>query len=63
MRIAKALTGEGIVKSNGKGRGWAHSAVREMLHREICHGRIVWNKMQRVVRGRTRAKRRRPESE
>jgi site-specific DNA recombinase len=63
VRTAKALTDEGIAKPKGKGRGWAPSAIREMLHRELYRGRIVWNKMQRVHRGGTHAKRRRPESE
>jgi site-specific DNA recombinase len=63
VRIAKALTGEGIPKPKGKGRGWAPSAIREMLHRDLYRGQIVWNKMQRVVRGGTRSKRARPASE
>ena len=63
VRIAKALTGDGIPKPKGRGRGWAPSAIREMLYRDLYQGRIVWNKMQRVHRGGTRAKRARPESE
>jgi hypothetical protein len=63
VRIAKALTAEGLAPPGRHTRGWAPSAIREMLHRELYRGQIVWNKMQRIVRGGTRGKRLRPESE
>src|SRR5262249_17824975 len=64
VRIAKRLTEEGIPKPHaGRGRGWAPSAIREMLTRDLYRGVIVWNKMERVYRGGTRTKRRRPSSE
>jgi hypothetical protein len=45
------------------GRGWAPSAIREMLRRELYRGRMVWNETRRVDRKGTWAKQRRPESE
>jgi site-specific DNA recombinase len=63
VRIAKALTTEGVAKPKGRGRGWAPSAIREMLYRDLYRGQVVWNKMRRVDRGGTRRKEPRPESE
>jgi len=63
VRIAKTLTAEGLRPPGRHTRGWAPSAIREMLHRDLYRGQLVWNKMQRIDRGGTRAKRLRPESE
>jgi site-specific DNA recombinase len=44
VRIAKTLTREGIPKPPGRGRGWAPSAIREMLYRPIYAGQFVYGK-------------------
>ena len=63
VRIAKALTAEGVTPPRRDTRGWAPSAVREILRRELYRGQIVWNKTRRVDRGCTRIKQDRPETE
>lgn len=61
--IARLLTRD-QVPAPRKGRlGWAPSALREILLREMYHGEIVWNKTQTIQRGGTRKQRDRPESE
>jgi hypothetical protein len=35
----------------GRPRGWAPSSVREVLHRELYAGRILWNRTAKVIRG------------
>jgi DNA invertase Pin-like site-specific DNA recombinase len=56
VRIAKTFNAEGV--PSPRGRGWAPSAVREILYRPLYRGQIVWGKTARVDRGGTRAKRR-----
>ena len=55
--IASTLNSEGV--SPPRGRGWAVSGIREMLHRELYQGVIVWNRSQKVMRGGTKRQRRR----
>ncbi|MGH7309365.1 MAG: recombinase family protein, partial [Candidatus Rokuibacteriota bacterium] len=43
-----------------EGNGWAVSGVREMLHRELYRGVIVWNRSQKITRRGTKGQRRRP---
>ena len=43
--------------------GGRPSAIREMLHRPLYRGEIVWNKSQKVVRAGTKKQRRRDQSE
>jgi transposase len=62
-RIAKALNRDGVTPPRGDGRGWAPTAVREMLYRPLYRGQIVWNKSQKIDRGGTRKQRRRPPEE
>jgi site-specific DNA recombinase len=50
-RIAKALNQDGVTPPRGDGRGWAPTAVREMLYRPLYRGQIVWNKSQKIDRG------------
>jgi site-specific DNA recombinase len=57
-RIADTLNKEHVASPRG-GRGWAVSGVREMLHRELYRGVLVWNRTQKVVRGGTKKQRRR----
>jgi len=61
LTIAHQLNAEGVKPP--RGRGWAPSGIREMLHRPLYRGEIVWNKSQKVVRGGTKKQRRRDESE
>jgi len=46
-----------------RGKGWAPSAIREVLYRPLYRGRIVWNQRQKIRRGGTKKLRLRPESE
>src|SRR3989454_5988297 len=46
-----------------RGRGWAPSAVREMLYRPLYRGEVVWNRSQKIVKGGTKKQRRRDQSE
>jgi site-specific DNA recombinase len=62
-KIAKALNAAGIAPPRGDGNGWAPTAVRELLHRELYRGVIVWNRSQKIMRGGTRKQRKRPASE
>jgi len=62
-RIAKALNEDGIAPPRPGGSGWAPTAVREILHRPLYRGLIVWNRSQKIMRGGTRKQRRRPASE
>jgi site-specific DNA recombinase len=64
-RIAKALNAEHIPAPRHERRrgGWAPTAIREILHRELYRGVILWNKHQKVSRGGTTKRRQRPASE
>jgi site-specific DNA recombinase len=59
--IAHRLNQEGVKPP--RGRGWAPSGIREMLHRELYRGVVVWNRSQKIVRGGTKKQRKREESE
>jgi len=62
-RIAKTLNAEGIAPPRAHGRGWAPTAIREILHRDLYRGTVVWNRSQKIVRRGTKAQRKRPASE
>lgn len=62
-RIAKSLNAEAVTPPRMKHNGWAPTAIREMLYRPLYRGLIVWNKSQKVNRGGTKKRRRRPENE
>ncbi len=63
-RIAAALNDEGapapMPRRAGRPRGWAPSSVREVLHRDLYRGVLVWNRTARIVRQGARAQRERP---
>jgi site-specific DNA recombinase len=59
-RIAKTLNADRIPPPRKAGLGWAPTAVREILHRPLYRGEVVWNKLQKVDRGGTKKRRRRP---
>jgi DNA invertase Pin-like site-specific DNA recombinase len=60
-RIAKRLNAEGVPAARQSPRGWAPSAVREILHRPLYKGEIIYGQLQKIDRGGT--KRRRPRHE
>ena len=62
-RIAKTLNTEDIAPPNRHTRGWAPTAVREILRRELYGGVIIWNRTRKVHRGGTKGQAKRPESE
>ena len=62
-RIAKRLNAEGVMAPRQSPRGWAPTAVREMLYRPLYKGEIVWNEYQKIIRGGTKKRRRREEKE
>jgi site-specific DNA recombinase len=62
-RIAKTLNKEHIVPPRRGVGGWAPSAIREIVRRELYVGVQVWNRTQSVQRGGTKKQRRRPEKE
>jgi site-specific DNA recombinase len=62
-RIAKTLNSEHVAPPRNDSKGWAPTAIREMLHRPLYRGEIVWNKTQKVTRRGTKKQQKRPESE
>ena len=62
-RIAKLLNAESVPAARHSPRGWAPSAVREILHRPLYKGEIVWNQHQKIVRGGTKKRRERDEKD
>jgi DNA invertase Pin-like site-specific DNA recombinase len=64
-RIAKRLNVEHVPppRRDRPRHGWAPTAIREILHRELYRGVVVWNRSQKVMRAGTRRQRRRPEAE
>src|SRR2546427_6760919 len=61
LTLAHRLNDEGVKPP--RGRGWAPSAIREMLYRSLYRGEIVWNRSQKIVKGGTKKQRKRDESE
>jgi site-specific DNA recombinase len=61
VKIAHRLNQEGVKPP--RGRGWAPSGIREMLHRELYRGLVVWNRSQKIVRAGTKKQRKRDQSE
>jgi site-specific DNA recombinase len=46
-----------------RGRGWAPSGIREMLHRPLYRGEVIWNRSQKIMKSGTKSQRRRDQSE
>jgi len=61
VRIAKTLNAEGVPAP--RTNGWAHTAIREMLYRELYAGVIIWNRTQKTVRAGAKKQRDRDERE
>ncbi len=62
-RIAKRLNAESVPAPRQSPRGWAPTAVREILHRPLYKGEIVWNQLQKIIRGGTKKRRERDEKD
>ncbi|MCG3777233.1 MAG: hypothetical protein JW395_4109 [Nitrospira sp.] len=62
-RIAKRLNEEGVPAPRQSPRGWAPTAVREMLRRPLYKGEIVWNQHEKILRGGTKKRRQRDEKD
>ncbi len=62
-RIAKKLNAERVPPPRNHTTGWAPTAIREILHRPLYRGEIVWGKGQKAMRGGAKVIKRRPESE
>ena len=62
-RIAKQLNAEHVPAPRQSPRGWAPSAVREILHRELYRGQIVYGQLEKIVRGGTERRRLREEKD
>lgn len=61
--IALELNNDGVLPPWGHARGWDSSCIREILHRPLYRGLVIWNKTQSVQRNGTKTSRKRPESE
>ena len=62
-RIAKRLNAEGIPAPRQSPRGWAPTAVREILYRPLYRGEIIYGQLQKFVRGGTKKRRERDEKD
>ncbi len=61
--IARRLNYDGVPPPRQGSCGWAGSAIREMLYRPLYRGQIVWNMLEKIVRGGTKQRRRRDEKD
>ena len=62
-RIAKTLNAERVPPPRADGHGWAPTAIREILDRELYRGEVIYNRTQKIHRRGTKAQRRRPAEE
>ena len=62
-RLAKGLNARHVPPPRGGRRGWAGTAIRAILQRELYRGVIVWNKSQKRDRWGAKRPTRRPETE
>ena len=62
-RIAKRLNAEGIPAPRQSPRGWAPTAVREILHRPLYKGEVIYGQLQKIVRGGTKKRKQRDEKD
>ena len=61
--LAKTLNQDHVPPPGRGYHGWAPSAIREMLHREIYRGISIWSQTQSLQIGGTKKQRQRPEAE
>ncbi len=62
-RITKRLNEEGTPPPRQSPRGWAPTAVREIIHRPLYRGQIIWNQHEKIIRGGTKKRRERDEKD
>lgn len=62
-RIARQLNDQHLSAPRQSPRGWAPTAIREILHRTLYRGEVVWNQSQKIIQGGTKKRQRRPETE
>jgi site-specific DNA recombinase len=62
VRIARRLNAERVAPPRRAAHGWAHTAVREMLRRDLYRGVLVWGRRETIERGGTSRQRLRPEA-
>jgi DNA invertase Pin-like site-specific DNA recombinase len=62
-RLAKSLNSAGVPPPRSGTKGWAPTAIRELLRRRLYRGEIVWNQRQKIMKSGTKALRLRPETE
>jgi site-specific DNA recombinase len=62
-RLAKELNAEQVPPPTKRRHGWAPSAIREILHRELYRGVVTWNKTQAIYRDGTQTSRKRPQED
>jgi len=62
-RITKRLNEECTPAPRQSPRGWAPTAVREIIRRPLYKGEIVWNQHEKIVRGGTKKRRERNEKD
>ena len=62
-RIAKRLNADSVPAPRQSPRGWAPTAVREILRRPLYKGEIVWNQHEKIVRRGTKKRRQRNEKD
>jgi site-specific DNA recombinase len=62
-RIAKALNANHVVPPRGGAHGWAPSAIREIIRRQLYVGITLWNRTKSVQKRGTKHQERRPEVE
>ena len=63
ITLAKTLNRDHVIPPRGGCHGWAPSAIREILHRELYRGVSIWNQTQSVQIGGTKKQKQRPASE
>ncbi|HKN85246.1 MAG TPA: recombinase family protein [Nitrospiraceae bacterium] len=61
--LTKTLNQDRVPPPRRGRHGWAPTAIREILHRELYRGISIWNQTQTVQIGGTKKQRPRPESE
>lgn len=63
VRITKQLNTEGVPAPRQSPRGWAPSAVREILRRVLYKGEILWNQNEKIIKKGTQTRRKRAEKD
>lgn len=62
-RGAETLNRVHVPPPRAHARDWAPTAIREILHRELYRGVVVWNRIRKAYRGGAKRQILRPEAE